>query len=138
MLLSYNKIIANFYELYSRLSKIIDNGYSKKTLLINYKKILIAMSPVIPHFSSECLEIINENKEITWPTVEKKFLIEEMAKIVIQINGKTREIIEMKRDSDEENIVNKIYQNEKLKKYVKGVKINKKIFIPNKLINIII
>jgi leucyl-tRNA synthetase len=135
---SYNKIIANFYELYSRLSKIIDNGYSKKTLLINYKKILIAMSPVIPHFSSECLEIINENKEITWPTVEKKFLIEEMAKIVIQINGKTREIIEMKRDSDEENIVNKIYQNEKLKKYVKGVKINKKIFIPNKLINIII
>ena len=135
---SYNKIIANFYELYSRLSKIIDNGYSKKTLLINYKKILIAMSPVIPHFSSECLEIINENKEITWPTVEKKFLIEEMTKIVIQINGKTREIIEMKRDSDEENIVNKIYQNEKLKKYVKGVKINKKIFIPNKLINIII
>ena len=61
-----------------------------------------------------------------------------MTKIVIQINGKTREIIEMKRDSDEEIIENKIYQNEKLKKYVKDLKINKKIFIPNKLINIII
>jgi len=134
---SYNKIIANFHELYSKLNKIIENVYSKKTLLINYKKILIAMNPVIPHFSNECLEIINENKNILWPTVEKKLLIEEVVKIIIQINGKTREIIEMERDTDEENVLSKIYQNDKLKKYVEGVKIKKKIFIPNKLINII-
>ena len=134
---SYNKIISNFHELYSKLNKIIENVYSKKTLLINYKKILIAMNPVIPHFSNECLEIINENKNILWPTVEKKLLIEEVVKIIIQINGKTREIIEMERDTDEENVLSKIYQNDKLKKYVEGVKIKKKIFIPNKLINII-
>ena len=75
------------------------------------------MNPVIPHFSNECLEIINENKNILWPTVEKKLLIEEVVKIIIQINGKTREIIEMERDTDEENVLSKIILNiEKAKK----------------------
>ena len=53
---SYNKIIANLHEIYSflikKLKKII-----KKHLLENYKKILIAIMPIIPHFANECLKI---------------------------------------------------------------------------------
>ena len=51
---SYNKIIANFHEIYSKLNKIVDKKISKKEWIKNYRNILIAMSPVIPHFSHEC------------------------------------------------------------------------------------
>ena len=47
---SYNKIIANFHEIYSALNKIILDKIEKEKLVENYKKILIVISPVIPHF----------------------------------------------------------------------------------------
>ena len=49
---SYNKIVANLHELYSFFSKQIEQEYKKDTLIKNYKKILIIMSPVIPHFAN--------------------------------------------------------------------------------------
>ena len=47
---SYNKIIANLHEMYSYITKEINKNYKKETLLENYKKILISMQPIIPHF----------------------------------------------------------------------------------------
>ena len=58
---SYNKIIANLYEMYSFLSKEIRKPYKKEDIIKNYKKILITMTPIIPHFASECLKILNIN-----------------------------------------------------------------------------
>ena len=45
--------------MYSFLNKEIKKKYSKKTLIENYKKILITMNPIIPHFANECLENLN-------------------------------------------------------------------------------
>ena len=47
---SYNKLIANLHVMHSSLTKIIKNEYKKETLIENYKKILIAIQPIIPHF----------------------------------------------------------------------------------------
>ena len=49
---SYNKLIANLYEMYSFMYKQIQEPYTKTTLIENYKKILIVMTPIVPHFSS--------------------------------------------------------------------------------------
>ena len=58
---SYNIIIANLHEMYSFLIKEINKGFKKKTILENYKKILITINPIVPHLSNECLKIINES-----------------------------------------------------------------------------
>ena len=134
---SYNKIIANFHETYTLLNKIIKNKIDKKTLIENYTKILIVMSPIIPHFSNECLELLNENKNYLWPEINKEILIEQKNKFVIQVNGKTRGILEMDKNASEDNLLTSIKKDEKLKSYIDGKIIKKKIFIPNKLINII-
>jgi leucyl-tRNA synthetase len=135
---AYNKIIANFYEMYSLLNKIILKKIEKKKLIENYKKILITMSPVIPHLTKECLELIGEKEQIVWPRINQEFLIEDEKKFVVQINGKTREIISANKNISEENLLKKINENLKLKKYIDGKSIKKKIFIPEKLINIIV
>ena len=135
---AYNKIIANFHELYSSLNKIISNKIGKDKLIENYKKILITMSPVIPHFSNECLELVGVKELINWPKVNEEFLIEDKKNFVIQINGKTRGIIIANKHISGEILLTKIKEDAKLNNYIKEKIIKKKIFIPEKLINIII
>ena len=135
---SYNKIIANLHETYSALNKIISSKIEKSKLIENYKKILVAISPVIPHFSSECMEILDIKEKFLWPKVDAKFLEEDNIKFIIQFNGKTRKIIELKKDTNEATLIKKIKEDKKLNEYLGDNKILKKIFIANKLINIII
>ena len=123
--------------MYNFLIKEIDKPIKKEVLIENYKKILILMNPFIPHFSNECLVTINEN-QIDWPRVSKEDLIEEEISFVVQINGKKRAIIKVKRDMVEEKILEIIKLNQELKKFFNSQKIEKSIFIPNRLINIII
>jgi leucyl-tRNA synthetase len=96
------------------------------------------MNPIIPHFTSECLKILNIKEKMSWPTPDESFLSENTIKFIIQINGKTRKIIETNRNTTEEELLIKIHEDSKLNNYLKGNLIQKKIFIPNKLINIII
>jgi leucyl-tRNA synthetase len=95
------------------------------------------MNPFIPHFSNECLSTINESL-IDWPTVSKEDLIEEKISFVVQINGKKRAILNIKRDMSENNILKTIKLNQEIQKFVKDQEIKKSIFVPNRLINIII
>jgi leucyl-tRNA synthetase len=135
---AYNKIVASFHEMYSSLNKIILNKIGREKLIENYKKILITMSPVIPHFTRECLELIGAKEEIMWPEINKEILIEDKKNFVVQINGKTREIIEADKNINEKDLLIEINKNLKLKNYIKDKTIKKRIFVPEKLINIIV
>jgi leucyl-tRNA synthetase len=133
----YNKLIANMHEMYSFMLKQVKYGYKKTTLKENYEKILIAINPIVPHLSNECLEMINSEK-ISWPKYDLSLLRDEKIKIVIQINGKKRGLVESKIDADEENIFNMIQSDQKIMKYLDKITIKKKIYIKDKLLNIII
>ena len=133
----YNVIVANLYEMYNFLIKETDKPIKKEILIENYKKILILMNPFIPHFSNECLNTINEN-QINWPKVSKEDLIEEDINFVVQINGKKRAILKVKRDVVEKEILEIIKTNLEIEKFLKDQTIKKSIFVPNRLINIIL
>ena len=134
---SYNKIIANLHEMYSFVFKQIENKYKKDSLIENYKKILILMTPVIPHFANECLLNLG-SKDYKWPKVNSDLIKEDVVNIVIQVNGKKRGLIKTKNNSTEEELLKMIYKDEKMAKYIENSNIKKKIFLKNKLLNIII
>ena len=133
----YNVIVANLYEMYNFLIKEIEKPIKKEILIENYKKILLLMSPFIPHFAAECLANL-DGKEINWPIVSKEELIEDEVNFVVQINGKKRAILKVNRDIDENSILNKIKSNNETEKLLQNKKIKKTIFVSNRLINIII
>jgi len=135
---SYNKIIANFHEVYSEISQAIKNKYSSKTINDNYQKILICMMPVIPHFANECIANLKIQKNIKWPDIDKGILEEQTLAYVIQINGKKRGLIRAIRNISENDLLDLIKDYAEIYKYIKDKEMKKKIFIPNKLINIII
>ncbi|MDA8790882.1 leucine--tRNA ligase [Candidatus Pelagibacter bacterium] len=135
----YNKIVANSHEFHAAISKIDLEKISANSLKNNYYKVLIAMMPVIPHFTSECINELGLFEDLKWPKIDNNNLLEENIKYVVQINGKTRQIIEDKKDVSKEDLIILIKQNEKLNKYIQiDTEIKKIIFVPNKLINIII
>ena len=135
---SYNKIVANLHEMHSALTKIIQNKYTKLTIIENYSKILIAMIPIIPHFAHECLSMFKKGNNLSWPVTNEKLITKNIISYVIQINGKKRAIIEGERDISENELLEVVKNNQTLKKYFNDDLIKKKIFVPNRLINIII
>ena len=135
---SYNIIIANLHEMHSYLIKTVEKKYRKKTLIENYKKILTVINPIIPHFSLECLKNIKETESLAWPNYDEELIIENIIPFVVQINGKKREVFEIERNLSEENVLKIIFQNKNINKHLLDKSIKKKIFVSNRLINIIV
>ena len=96
------------------------------------------MLPIVPHYASECIEELIGDAKQNWPKAESKYLKSEFCSIVVQINGKKREIIQSKMNITEKELIIAINKNIKINTYLKDRTIIKKIFIPNRLINLII
>ncbi|MDC3099556.1 leucine--tRNA ligase, partial [Candidatus Pelagibacter sp.] len=135
---SYNVIVANIHELHTFYLRQLNNPYSKETLLENYKKILTLLLPVLPHFANECLENLKEKGNIIWPKFDSKLTVNDEIAFVIQVNGKKRGLILSKRDTNQKELFEKIMKEKNISKYIDEKKIQKQIFIPNKLINILL
>ena len=84
------------------------------------------------------LKIAKRGQQIFWPEIEREYLVEDNVNIVIQINGKKRGLFLMKKGSLEEEIIKKTLNDIKLKKYLDKKEILKKIFIKDKLVNLIV
>ena len=138
----YNVVVANFYETYNFFSKfLINKNISNKIIIKNFEKILILISPILPHLANECINKINTKinlDNLIWPEIDLSKIEEDDCKIVVQINGKKRDLIILPKNTSENEVVDKIISDEKLNKYLHNVKIKKQIYIKDKLINFII
>ncbi len=134
----YNVIIANLHEVYNYLSKNLKKIKNKEKLLTNYEKILKIILPILPHLANECLDELNIKERDQWPKVDKKFLKKESYNVVIQINGKKRDLMNFNKDINEKDLLLEIKNNEKIAKFLKDKEIKKSIYIKNKLINLIV
>ncbi|MDC1170281.1 leucine--tRNA ligase [Candidatus Pelagibacter sp.] len=135
----YNVIIANLHEIHKFFfNKTNQVENITKKFIDNYKKILKIMLPVIPHFASECLDELGELDNITWPEINEKVKENQIVKIVLQINGKKRDLINFDKPMNENEIIDYIEGDSKYKKFLENKKIKKTIYIKNKLMNIIV
>ncbi len=135
---NYNVIIANMYQTYNSLISLIKKGDNLRNLKENYKKILICFSPVIPHFTNECLKQLGFQDKFEWPEYDTSIFEKTDFDLVVQINGKKRALLKVKKDMPEDEIMRLLKENNNLKKYLKIEKIKKVIFVKNRLINVLI
>ena len=132
----FNVTIALFYEYFNFLKKNINKEISNKTFLDGIIKFLKLMVPFTPHLANECLEMHSSKREDQWPTIEN--INVQDVKIAVQINGKTRDILVVKKDISEKNMDKAVKESLKVKKYTEKGKIIKIIYVKNKIINYII
>ena len=140
----YNVAVALIRELSNIFLSHQFNPKEKEDLIalkFSLTKWIIMISPMIPHLAEECWSMCGNKTTLStepWPDVDTKFLIQEKIKVVIQINGKRRADIETAIDTSEEEIMEEIKKIASVNDQIKGSTIIKKIFIPNKILNVVI
>ena len=136
-----NVAVAKLYIFLNNLNEEIDKKTLNEKDIINaYKKYLVIISAFIPYIANECWEkITNENNLSSqeWPKIENTLIKKDHFDIVIQINGKKRAIINAINNENEENIFSKSLAIKNIKVILEEKTIIKKIFIKNKLLNIV-
>jgi leucyl-tRNA synthetase len=105
------------------------------------RTILILLSPFVPHVTEELWHRMGETTYLlneTWPGYDSDAAREEEITIVIQINGKLRDRLSVSAETGEEEIRKIALEREKVRKYLEGKSIRKMIYIPRKLLNIVV
>jgi leucyl-tRNA synthetase len=138
-----NVSVAKIHELTNDLNLFIcneiDEKWCKKEALIILLRIV---EPIMPHLAEECWRQIGNKESLInepWPQYQEVLLADEESTIIIQINGKKRAQLKMPFQSSEEMVFISLMKLDNIKKLIKNeTSIKKKIFIPNKIFNIVI
>ena len=132
---SLNVAVANVYSTYNLFFQSLKKKISNKCLKENFSIFLKTLIPFVPHIAHECLERIKETNTDEWPKIQKNLKIEEKIKLAIQINGKTKKIIEVSKDIDEKKVMDECLKFKNISEQLKRKNIIKTIFVKNKIIN---
>jgi leucyl-tRNA synthetase len=136
-----NVAVAKLYVFLNNLNEEVDKKTLDKVFIIeSYKKYLIIISTFIPYIANECWKIITKKNDLTsqeWPKIQSNLIQKDHFDVVIQINGKKRAIINAINNENEESIFSKSLAIKNIKVILEEKNIIKKIFIKNKLLNIV-
>ncbi len=147
--LRFNTAVAKLMELVNWYKENEQNFDKEQTIDI-LKSFALLLAPLAPHIAEELWETLNfvldgdwewsvENSvhSQSWPSFDPKLLITDVVKIVVQINGKMRGIIETGKDSDQDSVKSLIYSDKRYEKYNLSEAKNV-IFVKNKIINFVV
>ena len=136
----FNKSVAKIYEFVNIVNEaLLKSKLSEENFKWSLEKLSIILQPFVPHISEEIWASLgNKNLCINqeWPrehTKQKTNL-----KIAIQINGKTKEVIEVDEKNSKEMVLKIIKNNNKIKKNLLGKEIIREIYIHGKIVNLVI
>jgi leucyl-tRNA synthetase len=106
------------------------------------QKFIIVISPFAPHFSEEVWhKRFNKDTHVfhqALPAVDKEKLLDAFTEYVVQINGKVKFKISVPLDSDKNTVLHALRQDRGFLNYVKDKKIEKEIFVPGKLVSVVL
>ena len=139
----FNTSIALMMELLNYLEDNIKNfeNFKDLELLILANIVIKMLAPFGPHLAEELFNNIGYNTSIfktEFPKIREKYLTLDFVNIPVQINGKLRGQVQVKIDSEQEEVLNIIKNDPKLKNLLENKTIKKVIFVKNKIINILI
>jgi len=106
-----------------------------------YATFLQLLAPFAPHMCEELWEMLGHNESIhhsSWPAFDEEKLKEETFQMAIQINGKLRDVVTVPVGVSESEATKIAFSSKKANKYLEGRKYQRVIFVPGRLMNIVI
>jgi leucyl-tRNA synthetase len=139
----FNVVIAKIREFANHLEKYkIDDDNDQKIKYFAFKNLILLIYPICSHLAEELWQKLGFktaiSDKILFPQFNQDFINEDKIKIAIQIKGKLKKVIEVEKNLNKEKLENIILSDDLIKKNILDQEIKKIIFIPNKLVNIVI
>lgn len=141
----FNTAISAVMELVNALYQVEKPAAGDATALAvireTIESVVLLMSPIVPHISEEMWTDLGRMEvlaDMPWPSFDPAIAAEEQITVVLQVNGKLRSRIEVPADEKEEKIKELALADEKIVKFIEGKQIIKVVYVPKKLVNIVI
>ncbi|MBR3325014.1 MAG: leucine--tRNA ligase [Clostridia bacterium] len=133
--MKYNTCISTLMTMMNEFTKL------KEINKAEYRIFIQLLNPFAPHITEELNKIAGFEDELAyaeWPSYDEEKTVEDIINLPIQVNGKLRASIDIQKDEPQELVKEKVYQEEKVKKYTDGKEIVKEIYVPNRIYNIVV
>ena len=113
----------------------------KAVLSFAMESLIKLMSPIVPHITEEAWCDLGGKDSVhlsEWPKYDEKLAVTKSITVVIQVNGKLRDKLEVEPDLDKSILEKLALENEKAKAFMEGKQVVKVIVVPNRLVNIVV
>lgn len=138
----------NFNTAISTIMELVNEMYRYKEGTVNpglfgaaIKDLIIMLAPFVPHVTEEMWEHLGYEGSVhdqIWPEYDEKALVKDTVEIVVQVNGKIKEKLDIAGGLSREEMEKTAMENEKVKGLIEGKNVVKVIAVPGKLINIVV
>ena len=107
----------------------------------DFRMLVLLLSPFAPHMAEELWQMLGNGKTITyepWPKYDENLIKEDEIKLVVQVNGKVRDKIQVPADISEDEAKKKALASEKIQKWLEGKAPKKVIYVKGKLVSVVV
>ena len=141
----FNTAIAAIMELVNVLYQLerpaLDDKLALSVVREAIESVIILLSPIAPHITEELWHELGHNVSLLdtpWPQYDPLIAAEEQMTIVIQVNGKVRGRILVPVNEEERKIIALARQDEKASRFIAGKEVVREVYVPGKLVNIVV
>ena len=133
--LKFNTAIAQLMTLLNEMKSL--GKITKK----DFKTYITLLNPVAPHMTEELWEMMayeGELNQTSWPSYDEDKLSFDSFEMPVQINGKVRATVMMDKEASKEDAIKSAQEDNNIKSYIEGKEIRKIIYVPGKILNIVV
>ena len=139
---TFNTAIAAIMELSNKLQKApLDTEQDKAVMQEAVLALLQMLNPITPHLCQFLWRELGQQTALedgNWPQVDNSALVEDEKLIVVQVNGKVRAKLTVAADASQEQVLEQAKADDNVQRYLEGVSIRKAIYVPGKLLNLVV
>lgn len=139
--LSFNTAISAMMEYVNELYKLKTDGFSDETWREALGSLVRLLAPLAPHMSAELWQQLGNESMIEtagWPQWDDTLIVENMVTVVVQVNGKLRAKLQVAKDTPEGDVTMRALDDENVQKFIGDKKPAKVVYVPGRLVNIVV
>ena len=138
----FNTAISSIMELVNEMYRYKEISNVNTGLLADAaEKLVLILSPFAPHICEEMWQHLGHEKSIydeAWPSYDESKIVKDEVEIVVQINGKIKEKLNVQANLDKATFEKTVMEDDRVKALLDGVSVIKVIAVPDKLLNVVV
>ena len=141
---TFNTAIAASMELLNATTKFLEFNVSETDQAViqeALESVILMLAPIVPHFCHALWDHLGHEGAVmdaSWPEVDESALIQNSILIVLQVNGKLRDKIEVPKNMSKEDLERNALENDAVKRFSDGKTVRKVIVVPGRLVNVVV